>query len=48
MPQYRGMPGPGMGVGVMGSRGRGRRYMIFGGETRKGDNIWNVNKENIF
>ena len=20
---------------------------IFGGETRKGDNIWNVNKENI-
>ena len=22
MPQYRGMPGPGMGVGGMGSRGR--------------------------
>ena len=23
MPQYRGMPGPGMGVGELGSRGRG-------------------------
>jgi hypothetical protein len=22
MPQYRGMPGPGMGVGELGSRGR--------------------------
>jgi hypothetical protein len=35
VPQYRGMPGPGMGVGGMGSRQEG----IFGGETRKGDNI---------
>jgi hypothetical protein len=24
MPQYRGMPGPGMGVGGLGSRGRER------------------------
>jgi hypothetical protein len=23
MPQYRGMPGAGMGVGMLGSRGRG-------------------------
>jgi hypothetical protein len=30
MPQYRGMIGPGMGVGELGDGG---------GETRKGDNI---------
>jgi hypothetical protein len=47
MPQYRGMPGPGMGMGALGSRGRGKELGIFEGETRKGDNIWNVNQENI-
>jgi hypothetical protein len=24
MPQYKGMPGPGLGVGGLGSRGRGK------------------------
>jgi hypothetical protein len=47
MPQYRGMPGPGMGVGGLGSRGRDEGIGVFGEETRKGDNIWNVNIENI-
>jgi hypothetical protein len=37
MPQYRGMPGLGMGLGGLGSRRREKG--IFGGETRKGDNI---------
>jgi hypothetical protein len=36
-----------VGVGGLGSRERGERIGDFGGETRKGDNIWNVNKENI-
>jgi hypothetical protein len=36
MPQYRGMPGAGMGVG--GLENRGRREGI-GQETRKGDNV---------
>jgi hypothetical protein len=27
--------------------GGGLGEEVFGGETRKGDNIWNVNKENI-
>jgi hypothetical protein len=35
IPQYRRMPGPGMGVG--GLESRGRREGI--GETKKGDNI---------
>jgi hypothetical protein len=39
MPQYRGMPGPEMGMGRLGIRGRGRGQGIFGGETKKGDNI---------
>jgi hypothetical protein len=41
MPQCRGMPGPGMGVGGLGSRGKeeGRGEGAFRGETRKGDNI---------
>jgi hypothetical protein len=30
-----------------GSGGEGRGYGIFREETRKGDNIFNVNKENI-
>jgi hypothetical protein len=48
MPQYRGMPGPESRSGWVGWKGRvGRRYGIFGRETRKGDNILNVNKENI-
>jgi hypothetical protein len=33
-----------VGVGGLGSRGK---EGIFREETRKGDNIWNVNKENI-
>jgi hypothetical protein len=37
MPPYRGMPGTGIGVGGLGNRGR--EYGVFGGETRKGDNI---------
>jgi hypothetical protein len=39
MPQYKGMPGLGMGVGGLGSRGMGERMGIFGGETRKEDKI---------
>jgi hypothetical protein len=41
MPQYRGMPEPGMGVGELGRRekGEGEGRGIFGEETRKGDNI---------
>jgi hypothetical protein len=35
------------GVGGLGSRGREKGMGIFRGETRKGDNISNVNKENI-
>jgi hypothetical protein len=35
MPQYRGMPGPGMGVGGLGSRGRGDRG-FFEGKPGKG------------
>jgi hypothetical protein len=46
MPQYRGMPGPGSRNGWV-SRGRGERIGGFRGETRNGDNIQNVNKENI-
>jgi hypothetical protein len=29
IPQYRGMPGPGMGVGRLGSRGKGERIGVF-------------------
>jgi hypothetical protein len=36
-----------VGVCGVGSRGRGG-WGIFRGETRKGDNIRNVNKEKIF
>jgi hypothetical protein len=35
MPQYRGMPGPGSQSGWVGEQGKG----VFGGETRKGNNI---------
>jgi hypothetical protein len=28
----------------LGNRGRGRGWGVFRGETRKGHNIWNVNK----
>jgi hypothetical protein len=45
MPQYREMPGPGIGVGILGSRGRGEGN--FGGEIREGDDISSINKENI-
>ena len=40
MPQYRGMPGPGMGVGGLESRGRGDGIGDFSeGEIRKKDDI---------
>jgi hypothetical protein len=39
MPHYRGMPGPGMEMGGLGSRRSGEEMGIFRGETRKGDNI---------
>jgi hypothetical protein len=39
MLQYGGIPGPGMGVCGLGSRGRGRGQVDFGRGTRKGDNI---------
>jgi hypothetical protein len=41
MPQYREMPGPEMGVGGLESsgRGKGKGIEIFGGETKKVDNI---------
>jgi hypothetical protein len=39
MPQYRGMPGLGMGVGGWGSRRREEGIGDFWEETRKGDNI---------
>jgi hypothetical protein len=40
------MPGPRNGSGWVGEQGeRGRGYGIFGGETRKGDNIRNVKKK---
>jgi hypothetical protein len=43
--RYRGMPGPGSRSGWVGEQGK---WMgIFRGKTRKGDNILNVNKENI-
>jgi hypothetical protein len=48
MSQYRGMPGPGSRSEWVGEQGEGRGARgFFGGETRKGDTIWNVNKENI-
>jgi hypothetical protein len=34
-------------VGGLGSSGTGRGKGVFRGEIRKGDNIWNINKENI-
>jgi hypothetical protein len=37
-PQYRGKPGPGMGVGGLGSRGGREGFWVFRGDTRKGDN----------
>jgi hypothetical protein len=44
------MPGPGSESGWVGEQGEGRgdrRRVFFKGETRKGDNIGNVIKENI-
>jgi hypothetical protein len=35
------------GVGELGSRGKEKGIGGFQSETRKGDNIWNVNKETI-
>ena len=49
-PQCGGMPGPGSRSGWFGEQGEGGRSrgrVFFGGETKKGDNIWNVYKENI-
>jgi hypothetical protein len=37
MPQYRGMPGPGIGVGGLVSRGRGEGMGGFRRGNRKGD-----------
>jgi hypothetical protein len=36
MPQYRGMPGPGMGVGGLGSSGRERGLGFLEGKLGKG------------
>jgi hypothetical protein len=36
MPQYRGMPGPGMGVGGLGSWGRGEEGGFLEGKLGKG------------
>jgi hypothetical protein len=47
MPQYRGMPGPGSRSGWIVEQVGGGERGIFQGETKKGDNICNVNKENI-
>jgi hypothetical protein len=48
MPQCREMPGQGSGNGWVGKQGEeGWNGGGVGGETRKGNNIWNVNKENI-
>jgi hypothetical protein len=44
MPQCRGMPGPGSGSGWAGKQGEREGMGVFGGETRKGDNILNLNK----
>jgi hypothetical protein len=35
MPQYSGIPGPGMGVGGLGSRGRGEGIEDFRRENQK-------------
>ena len=48
MPQCRVMPGPRSGSGWVGEQGEGREDRGFSeGKPGKGDNIWNVNKENI-
>jgi hypothetical protein len=42
MPQCGGRPGPGRGSGWVGEQGKGRgdrRKVVFGGESRIGDNI---------
>jgi hypothetical protein len=39
MPKYRAMPGPGMGVDGLESRGRGEGKEILEGGAREGDNI---------
>jgi hypothetical protein len=36
-----------VGMGGLVSRGSGERMGVFRMETRKGDNIWNVSKEDI-
>jgi hypothetical protein len=38
MPQYKRMPGPGMGVGGLGSRGRGEKIRDFS-EGKQGKGI---------
>ena len=44
-PSIRECQGHEVGVGGLRSRGRGRGQGVFGGEDRKGDNIWNVIKK---
>jgi hypothetical protein len=47
MPQSRGITGSGSGSGWVGEQGeRGGNGEVWG-ETRKGDSIRNVNKENM-
>jgi hypothetical protein len=47
MPQYRGLSWPGSGSGWVGGKGMGEGLGCFQRGTGKGDNILNVNKENI-
>jgi hypothetical protein len=48
------MPRPGSWSGLVGEQRegeggrRGKEKGAFRGDTRKGDNIWNVNKDNIY
>jgi hypothetical protein len=43
----RGMPGQRSGSGWVGEQGEGDGIGGLGGGNLEGDNIWNVNKENI-
>lgn len=42
--QFRGMLGPGSRGGCVGEQEEGEGIGVFRGETRKGENIWNVKK----
>jgi hypothetical protein len=47
MPHYRGMLGPGSESEWVGEQREERVERHFQGETRKGENICNINKVNI-